>query len=298
MILKIGVVMEKSRFILFFLIISASTLFAQSGKAKSLEIGNKWIYLFEGGQAPYSTEIVIGDTVFNKKKYAEIMIDSIYFKYQRADSVRIYQFNPADSQETVIADFSLNVNDFLDPSAIYPSIVTTKYSTDIWGRTLEEECISFDYPDLYYYDECYTTFIGLTDGSYGGASGNYEVTLKAAFIEGKVYGDTALLSIKKSQKILPGNFQLFQNYPNPFNPSTVISWQLVKSSFVTIKIYDAIGREITTLVSERQSAGFHQINFSSEKYKLSSGVYFVRMEVFNKSNQILYSQTKKLSLIK
>jgi hypothetical protein len=77
---------------------------------------------------------------------------------------------------------------------------------------------------------------------------------------------------------LPEDYNLFQNYPNPFNPSTVISYQLLVYSFVTLKIYDVQGREIKTLVNEIQNAGVHKMVFNgqlnSNGDKLSSGIYF------------------------
>jgi hypothetical protein len=76
------------------------------------------------------------------------------------------------------------------------------------------------------------------------------------------------------------NFILDQNYPNPFNPSTIISWQLAKSSTVTLKIYDVLGNEITTLVNEYQNAGKHSVTFNTQqalKHNLSSGIYFYQL---------------------
>ncbi|MFZ2322132.1 MAG: hypothetical protein WAV89_00400 [Ignavibacteriaceae bacterium] len=61
--------------------------------------------------------------------------------------------------------------------------------------------------------------------------------------------------------ILPNKFVLYQNYPNPFNPTTTISYDLPVSDFVTLKIYDVLGNQITTLVNKEQPAGYHQINF-------------------------------------
>jgi hypothetical protein len=89
---------------------------------------------------------------------------------------------------------------------------------------------------------------------------------------------------------IPGSFKLEQNYPNPFNPSTVISWQLAAGSFVTLKVYDILGREVKTLVNERQSAGTHSVTFNAAG--LSSGVYFYRISTGS------FVQTKKLMVIK
>lgn len=89
---------------------------------------------------------------------------------------------------------------------------------------------------------------------------------------------------------LPKDFELVQNYPNPFNPLTMISWKLAKDSHVTIKVYDVLGNEITTLVNETKPAGIYQIEFDGNN--LSSGTYFYRIDASE------FSQIKKMSLIK
>jgi|GEM_PF-3087082 hypothetical protein len=67
------------------------------------------------------------------------------------------------------------------------------------------------------------------------------------------------------------------NYPNPFNPTTVVNYQVPQAGRVTLKVYDIMGREIATLVDENKEAGSYNVNFSMDKYRLSSGVYFCRM---------------------
>ncbi len=80
----------------------------------------------------------------------------------------------------------------------------------------------------------------------------------------------------------PNNFNLLQNYPNPFNPSTTISYQLPKNGFVNLKIYDVLGREVSTLVNEYKSAGNYKLNFDASN--LSSGVYIYTIQAGENSN--------------
>jgi hypothetical protein len=82
--------------------------------------------------------------------------------------------------------------------------------------------------------------------------------------------------------ITPDNFHLSQNFPNPFNPNTVISYQLPVKAQVTLKVYDIIGNEVTTLVNEEKDAGSYNIDFNASE--LSSGVYFYTIQAgtFNK----------------
>jgi hypothetical protein len=68
----------------------------------------------------------------------------------------------------------------------------------------------------------------------------------------------------------PVIYSLSQNYPNPFNPSTKIDYSLLKQSFVSIKIFDVLGREVKTLINEFKNTGYYSIEFNASE--LSSGV--------------------------
>ena len=89
---------------------------------------------------------------------------------------------------------------------------------------------------------------------------------------------------------LPSGFTLQQNYPNPFNPETKIKYSVPNSSFVTLKIYDGLGREIETLVSETKGAGNYEVSWNASSYP--SGVYFYRLASGTGSIE------KKMALVK
>lgn len=72
------------------------------------------------------------------------------------------------------------------------------------------------------------------------------------------------------------DYALEQNYPNPFNPSTKIKFQLPKDGFVTLKVYDILGKEIATLINEEKSQGKYEVNFNASN--LSSGVYIYKIQ--------------------
>jgi len=88
----------------------------------------------------------------------------------------------------------------------------------------------------------------------------------------------------------PDFFLLKQNYPNPFNPSTIISWQLPETKFVTLKIYDVMGNEVASLINEEKQAGNFEVEFNATI--LSSSTYFYRLQAGS------YVETKKMVLIK
>jgi S-formylglutathione hydrolase FrmB len=97
-------------------------------------------------------------------------------------------------------------------------------------------------------------------------------------------------TVRDGITMLPKTIFLRQNYPNPFNPTTVISYQLQVSSYVTLKIFDLLGREVATLLNEKKEAGVHEVMFNGSK--LASGVYFYRMQAGN------FIQSKKLVLLR
>ena len=93
------------------------------------------------------------------------------------------------------------------------------------------------------------------------------------------------------KKIEPNNFILLQNYPNPFNPSTNIEFELLKSSTVTLSIYDMLGREVTRLIdNEEKSSGKFKLSFDASK--LSSGIYIYQIRTDK------YRESKKMILLK
>jgi Secretion system C-terminal sorting domain/FG-GAP repeat/FG-GAP-like repeat len=96
--------------------------------------------------------------------------------------------------------------------------------------------------------------------------------------------------VKKENASSPKVFELYQNYPNPFNPTTTISFSLPKSSFTTLKIYDLLGREITTLINAELMAGHYSKTWQANSF--SSGVYFYSLRSGG------FVETKKLLLQK
>ena len=103
-------------------------------------------------------------------------------------------------------------------------------------------------------------------------------------------GDKTTSITPDKTKQIPTSFSLLQNYPNPFNPSTIISWQLPASSYVTLKVYDILGREVATLVNEEKTAGNYKVPFDAKN--LASGIYFYRLKAGN------YISVKKMILLK
>ncbi len=145
-------------------------------------------------------------------------------------------------------------------------------------------------------------------GTDGDPSGNL-LTAKCDFAEviiySRVVSDSERIAVENylsdkynivsgiqdpQEKIIPEQFKLSQNYPDPFNPKTTINYQLPQTGFVTLKVYDMLGREVAKLVSKQQAQGSYSINFDASD--LASGVYVYQMRINN------YVDSKKMLLLK
>ncbi|MBK8550010.1 MAG: SBBP repeat-containing protein [Ignavibacteria bacterium] len=143
---------------------------------------------------------------------------------------------------------------------------------------------------------------------YNGPQGNSdEASSVTVDVSGNVYvtgysivngNNTDYITVKYSQSVgihqisneVPGHFQLKQNYPNPFNPVTKLGFGISDLGFVSLKIYNILGNEIETLVSEKLPAGSYSVEWDASKY--TSGTYFYKMETEN------FVETKKMILTK
>jgi hypothetical protein len=115
---------------------------------------------------------------------------------------------------------------------------------------------------------------------------------------------TFSLSVVNHTSIHPINeniineFKLFQNYPNPFNPSTVINYSLLNSGNVSLKLYNILGKEITTLVNSFQKRGTYDITVNMNNLNLASGLYFYTLAVNESNSNIIFKETKVMNYIK
>jgi hypothetical protein len=106
-----------------------------------------------------------------------------------------------------------------------------------------------------------------------------------------------ITSVKNVHNSIPLSYSLEQNYPNPFNPSTVISYSLPAESFVSLKVYDILGREIQTIVSSIQKPGVHKVSFGGSS--LASGIYLYKIEAAPNVGQAgNFVEVKKMLLLK
>jgi len=135
---------------------------------------------------------------------------------------------------------------------------------------------------------------GFENTTFVGAFGQTNWTADWANFNPQQYTPTPI-GVQQISEEVPGRFELSQNYPNPFNPSTGINFSLPVSGFVTLKVYDAVGKEISILVNEIYQAGIYKLSFNASN--IPSGVYFYKITV-NNTKSVEWTQTKKMILVK
>jgi hypothetical protein len=161
-------------------------------------------------------------------------------------------------------------------------------TVDVSGSSGDNGC-SFTKSGSGYSAVCSQTETHTEEWGAGPATVNTTTTLSANV---QPYGSST--GIRRAAA-LPKSYSLSQNYPNPFNPSTVISYQLPVKTFVVLKVYDVLGRDVRTLVNQSESAGYYTVTFNASS--LPSGVYFYRIIAAGNDGRRFIS-TKKLVLMK
>ncbi len=186
-----------------------------------------------------------------------------------------YKYNPYNQPGERLVEITIGEgNEPIDPSATY-SITGNEFSLVFFTTYLQ-----IPVNNVYLYEDS-TEFQVLAEyiSSQQTITPNVEgriQAVKANAVEGEVYG--------------PNNYQLKQNYPNPFNPTTNFEFEIANSGFVTLKIYDILGKEVATIINEELRAG--KYNYQWIAIGLTSGVYFYQLRARD------FFDTKKLILLK
>ena len=148
-----------------------------------------------------------------------------------------------------------------------------------------------DYENISYQIDC----AGISDGDYffrlvTSVTGDAEYNLINAVNDAGTVAKRSSNKISFTGQEIPVTYDLSQNFPNPFNPATTIIYQLPQNGFVTLKVYDILGKEVATLVNEQKIQGRYSVNFDASR--LASGVYIYQLRVND------YVSSKKMLLLK
>lgn len=141
----------------------------------------------------------------------------------------------------------------------------------------------------------YDTYPANNLPGFWGCWGAYPFTSSGYVYASNFNGDLYVLRLESPNSVnppqeVPHNFALEQNYPNPFNPTTDFEFRIRDLGFVSLKVFDALGREVATLINEKLPPGVHTTEWNAENYP--SGVYYYRLRSGNSV------QTRKMILIK
>ena len=300
----------KHYLILLFIISIFKPIYGQS--VVPLSVGNKWIYnVVDIRWYPYAdykpdtinyvkTYEILSDTIVspdlgtNIKCYKVKKFDS--YEYWGANENRFYLW-PDDAYNFYFFSDKYNTQIKRDTILEFGEIKVKTYNLNflnIQNREAQEWSSTHVVPH-FSWTSYYTTALnfGIVKIKFITESGTYTdttiSTIKGAIINGMVYGDTITTSIRRESS-LNFSYELAQNYPNPFNPSTKIEYSIPKASFVTLKVYDVLGREVATLVNEEKAVGRYEVEFNGNS--LSSGIYFYKIQAGE------YASVKKMILIR
>ena len=217
----------------------------------------------------------IGDSGYNKGYSVQQTIDGGYVI--AANGTRLLKTD-ADGETMWIKTFGIIVDPF---GSRYSAQQTLDGGYIILGKSLAYSSDIFLIKTNANGDTFWSKIYG---DSLGDIAYSVQQTTDGGYIiVGSRNGDVLLIkvapditSIDETPHVLVNNYQLLQNYPNPFNPTTTIKFSLPYSDFVTLKIYNILGEELATLVSDRLSAGSYSYEWDASQ--LASGVYLYRLE--------------------
>jgi hypothetical protein len=302
--------------ILLFFVILMEICSAQQGHLADvfpLAIGNEWTYEFwttntvshsgthDNGSVYFTIigKITSIDSTqwqfFQRRNYTHTIFfpgQTNYYSIQDSNSFEIVEFNYGNHEL---------YTPVYDPLSTFPFQKLANDSSSRFFRYMDVDStgnsiFTVNFPnvnDPYLSYSCSFTLIKDTgivqsgcyqhlDHQIGFMASGYNLT--------NFYNSQSQTNITSHTNILPAKTILFQNYPNPFNPTTRIDFQIPKESYIYIKVFDCLGNEIQTLVSENKKEGSYTIEFDASN--LANGIYFYQMAADN------FISTKKMLVLK
>jgi flagellar hook assembly protein FlgD len=218
---------------------------------------------------------------------------------ERYLSNSIYYFDASGYSEYYISGD--DTTSFLNENtSLVVSLVTSIGDYTFGGGALlginPPDSMDSGYEESTNYDYSYAdSIISIVQWSFQKGTSSADGLTDVAILPGASHRNEAKITVKRDEGVLPKEFQLNQNYPNPFNPTTIITFALPKNASVSVKVYDMLGREVKTLLSDEMSAGIHAVEWRGDDNggtRASSGTYLYRITADD------FVSTKKMILMK
>ncbi len=245
-----------------------------------LHLADHWQY-YNSDLGYASTISIDKDTVMpNGQRYAIKLLNdrSDIPTYERQTDNKVFRYFRSDQMEHLCYDFDAHpgdtVNSFSRGSDTTDIFLLSIFSDTIFGVNRMHWKFFIDWNRHAIDDEEWDTIVDTI-----GLVGFFQGTLGLSRLEGALIGGTkfgVIDEVVRPDPQISTTISLSQNYPNPFNPTTTINFQLPKASNVQLRVYDALGREVRTILDERLTPGFHQMIFNAGA--LPSGVYWYRIQ--------------------
>lgn len=287
-----------------------------------LKVGNVWVYngyksIFGQCSTVYLKKVSIDSSItVNNKIYFKFNISNRFIGgngtcnysylyggfFYRVDSIsgNIYMlssnpncsFNPT---EVLFDSLKSRLNDttsICSNGSTFRKILQDTVQIQVFGFYKPSKNFR-DANQIEYAPSCrFTKDFGVTYFDEYGMSISSQNWIRGCVLNGVIYGDTNfhLVSLNQISTEIPETFSLSQNFPNPFNPVTQIKFDIPKSTYVKLIIYDQLGREVEKIVDENLIAGSYSVDWNAASYP--SGVYFYKLKAGE------FVQTKKMVLIK
>lgn len=265
-----------------------------------IELGNVWNYRNFYFQPEVKISLVDTLNIDGKKYYLKKQVWSYdyvsAYQYVRLREDGFYVSRVLDSMLTFfpnedylyykknakIGDVWSQMNEW--NNIWYHIVLDTIQVASFWGSYIPVKIVEVTDSSLTRYWEYWSDEFGLVRQQYPDLFSGGWLLLWGCYIDGQQYGDTTLVSVENENPDNPSVFKLFQNYPNPFNSSTIIPYEVSRTSFVTLKVYDLLGQEIAKLVNEIKPPGKYTVEFNSDNFvePLSSNIYVYQITVDQK----------------
>ncbi len=240
---------------------------------------------------PFVTEVTPDDSIALDLSYSKFYENYRGLKYNwqtnlfrtDSDSIDFGKISPGDSILINLTiyndrDTAVVINEFYCSDSVF----STNLSLPIMINPNDSITVPVQFKPLH--DGNYQASFNIRN--FNEFDGSKQMIAKQVMLSGRT---TELTSVNSNEATIK-RFGLSQNYPNPFNPSTNIGFRIAESGFVTLKIYDVLGREVSALVNEYKTAGKYKVEFNASN--LPSGVYIYKLKTGN------FVQTKKMILLK